>query len=60
MALPFAQTVSVKLKNGKEKKKKKKIWQSFYDCSNKQFIRGDDDMRCLHGQVSSRTLFYAH
>lgn len=24
MALPFAQTVSVKLKNGKEKKKKKK------------------------------------
>lgn len=47
----FVQAVPVKLKNGKEGKNEN-IRKIFYDSSNKPFIRGDNDMRTLYGQVS--------
>lgn len=59
MAIPFVQEVPVKPKNGEEKEREKKTSQSFYDCSNKQFMKGDDDISSLQGQLSSRILFYA-
>lgn len=38
MAIPFAQAVSVKHMNGKEKIRKKDLTKSFYDSSNEQFM----------------------